>query len=108
MSSVDNFCEQAVPRSEQTQRQSRSGSNPLDTQIVFLKTFVLNFAIVGRQERHEILPSMQRVKGSMHSQEHFWFHVLWNKWVHAHGYSASEEPRAAWDMSISASEMCLK
>ena len=59
MSSADNICKQFETRSGPTKCRAWSGSNPFDTQMVFLKEFFKNVDFEKNQQttkKHEKFP----------------------------------------------------
>ena len=57
-SSADTFCKQFGPRSEPTERQSRSGSKPFDTLIVFLNFLLKKFVLKKSQQTTTNAPNI--------------------------------------------------
>ena len=61
---ANGHCKQFGPRSGPTERRSRSGSKPFDTQILFRKEYFekVNFEkkVSRRQQNHEQLPSCNK------------------------------------------------
>ena len=65
VTSADNFCKQFGPRSGLLERQTWSGSNLFDTQMVFLKEFLEKVDFEKNQQttkKHDIFLRGQRVK----------------------------------------------